>query len=55
MRRYAAGHAPLQRAATGGDVGSVTAFLASDLAAAITGQTLYGATFICNLFAAAVA
>lgn len=42
MRTYAAEHAPLPEAPTSADVGSVTAFLASDLAASITGQTIYG-------------
>lgn len=41
MKRYAADHAPLRRTSSSGDVGSVAAFLVSDLAAAISGQTIY--------------
>ncbi|GLD96478.1 hypothetical protein PINS_up005161 [Pythium insidiosum] len=41
MRKYSEEHAPLQRNASARDVGELTAFLASDAAAAITGQTLY--------------
>ncbi|EGZ21315.1 hypothetical protein PHYSODRAFT_313559 [Phytophthora sojae] len=42
MRKYAEEHAPLRRNSSMGDVGSVAAFLSSDLAAAVTGQTIYG-------------
>lgn len=42
MRKYAADHAPLRRTPVSGDVGAVTAFLASDLASSISGQTIYG-------------
>jgi hypothetical protein len=45
MRKYAADHAPLQRTPVSGDVGAVTAFLASDLASSISGQTIYGEGF----------
>ncbi|KAE9298284.1 hypothetical protein PF008_g23537 [Phytophthora fragariae] len=41
MRTYAEEHAPLRRNSSMGDVGSVAAFLSSDLAAAVTGQTIY--------------
>ncbi|KAG6609039.1 putative enoyl-[acyl-carrier-protein] reductase [NADH] [Phytophthora cinnamomi] len=41
MRKYAEEHAPLRRNSSMGDVGSVAAFLSSDLAAAVTGQTIY--------------
>lgn len=41
MRRYAENHAPLRRNSSSGDVGSVAAFLSSDLAAAVTGQTFH--------------
>ncbi|KAH7469238.1 Enoyl-[acyl-carrier-protein] reductase [NADH] FabI [Phytophthora ramorum] len=41
MRKYAENHAPLRRNSSSGDVGSVAAFLSSDLAAAVTGQTIY--------------
>ncbi|OWZ18602.1 3-oxoacyl-[acyl-carrier protein] reductase [Phytophthora megakarya] len=42
MRKYAENHAPLQRNSSSGDVGSMAAFLSSELAAAVTGQTIYG-------------
>lgn len=48
MRKYAEEHSPLKRNATGNDVGSLTAFLASDLASSITGQTIYGAFHIAS-------
>ncbi|KAL3663483.1 hypothetical protein V7S43_011371 [Phytophthora oleae] len=41
MRKYAENHAPLRRNSSSQDVGSVAAFLSSDLAAAVTGQTIY--------------
>ncbi|KAG1708887.1 hypothetical protein DVH05_022519 [Phytophthora capsici] len=41
MRKYAEDHAPLGRNSSNKDVGSVAAFLSSDLAAAVTGQTIY--------------
>ncbi|UIZ27393.1 hypothetical protein KXD40_005551 [Peronospora effusa] len=41
MRKYAENHAPLRRNSSSGDVGSVAAFLSSDLAASVTGQTIY--------------
>ncbi|GMF38930.1 unnamed protein product [Phytophthora lilii] len=43
MRKYAEDYAPLGRNSSTGDVGSVAAFLSSDLAASVTGQTIYGA------------
>lgn len=41
MRKYAQEHSPLRRNSSSGDVGSLAAFLSSDLAASITGQTIY--------------
>ncbi|DAZ96059.1 TPA: hypothetical protein N0F65_005837, partial [Lagenidium giganteum] len=41
MRKYAEEHAPLGRNASHEDVGNWAAFLASDMARAITGQTVY--------------
>ncbi|TMW57061.1 hypothetical protein Poli38472_002986 [Pythium oligandrum] len=41
MRKYAEEHAPLHRNASGEEVGELAAFLASNSASAITGQTLY--------------
>jgi enoyl-[acyl-carrier protein] reductase I len=41
MRDAAARAAPLGRGIVGADVGSLAAFLASDGASGITGQTLY--------------
>ncbi|KAI9910418.1 hypothetical protein PsorP6_010325 [Peronosclerospora sorghi] len=42
MSKYAESHAPLLRTSSLADVGSVAAFLSSDLAASVTGQTIYG-------------
>jgi NAD(P)-dependent dehydrogenase (short-subunit alcohol dehydrogenase family) len=42
MRKYAEEHSPLRRNASGADVGELAAFLASNAASSITGQTLYG-------------
>jgi enoyl-[acyl-carrier-protein] reductase (NADH) len=41
MKEIAAGRAPLGRNPSAQDVGALAAFLASEDAAAITGQTLY--------------
>ncbi|CAI5732505.1 unnamed protein product [Peronospora destructor] len=41
MRKYAENHAPLRRNSSSGDVGSVAVFLSSELAASVTGQTIY--------------
>ncbi|KAG7386179.1 hypothetical protein PHYBOEH_008763 [Phytophthora boehmeriae] len=41
MRKYAQDHAPLRQNSSSGDVGSLAAFLASDLSKSITGQTIY--------------
>ncbi|CEG36601.1 short-chain dehydrogenase reductase sdr [Plasmopara halstedii] len=41
MRTYAETHAPLRRNSSNSDVGSVAAFLSSDLAAAVSGQTIF--------------
>lgn len=46
MRKYSEEHSPLRRNASGAEVGSVAAFLASDLASSITGQTIYGGSRI---------
>jgi hypothetical protein len=48
MRKYAESHAPLRRNSSTGDVGSVAAFLSSDLAASVTGQTIYGTLLVCS-------
>lgn len=42
MRKYAEDHAPLRRNSSSEDVGSIAAFLSSELAASVTGQTIYG-------------
>ncbi|CAH0479056.1 unnamed protein product [Peronospora belbahrii] len=41
MKKYAESHAPLRRNSSSMDVGSVAVFLSSDLAASVTGQTIY--------------
>lgn len=49
MRKYSEEHSPLRRNATGTDVGNLAAFLASDMASAITGQTIYGTCLHSNI------
>uniref|UniRef100_K3WLP9 Enoyl-[acyl-carrier-protein] reductase [NADH] n=1 Tax=Globisporangium ultimum (strain ATCC 200006 / CBS 805.95 / DAOM BR144) TaxID=431595 RepID=K3WLP9_GLOUD len=41
MRKYSEEHSPLRRNATGFEIGNTAAFLASDMASAITGQIIY--------------
>ncbi|TYZ64646.1 hypothetical protein PybrP1_000413 [[Pythium] brassicae (nom. inval.)] len=41
MRKYSEEHSPLRRNATPTEVGNMAAFLASEMASAITGQTIY--------------
>lgn len=42
MRKYSEEHSPLRRNATPTEVGNMAALLASEMASAITGQTIYG-------------
>lgn len=49
MRKYAQEHAPLRRNSSGTEVGELAAFLSSDVASSITGQTLFGTCKLVSL------